>query len=332
VILHNDEFCHRFGSIAQLGRECGIPGTTLSDWRKKIKENPDWTPWESHSGEHLRTFTDEQEQELADIVWERMTKRMLVTNAELREIATKFWGTVETKTTTFACSAGFISDFKKVHGFSSRRSRYRRRSDTDVSEIRKWIAEVTGYLMDKPRDKIINYHETCWLVLPKNLMTWAPTGAEPADIRVEAGGAEKDRITVHASIKADGTKLPLLLIAQGNTARVGETQIGNIGQHWRTHTANGWQAEESSLIYLHLLRDHSGGVGDGADRIYLIADRPPAHVTDLVKQTAGELNIEITDIPASCTDKSQPFDQRIFGPLKAKAKRSCRIGLQMGEA
>jgi hypothetical protein len=127
-----------------------------------------------------------------------MTKHMLVTNAEFREIATKFWGTVETKMTTFVCSAGFISDFKKVHGFSSRRSRYRRRSDTDVSKIRKWIAEVTGYLMDKPRDKIIICDETCWLVLPENLITWAPTGADSVYIRAEGGRAEKDRITVHA--------------------------------------------------------------------------------------------------------------------------------------
>jgi hypothetical protein len=343
MILHDDEFCHRFGRIAQLGRECGIPGTTLSYWRKKIKENLDWTPWESLSGEHLKTFTDEQEQELADIVWERMTKHMLATNAEFREIATKFWGTVETKhmlnlwtvetkTTRCACVARFISLCKNVHKFSSRRSRFKSRSHPGVSEIRKWIAEVTEYLMDKPRDDIINCDETYWLVLPKNLMAWAPTGAGSVYIRAEGGGAEKDRITVHASIKADGTKLLLLFIAQGRTVRVEETQIGNVVEHCRTHTANGWQTEESLRIYLDLLRDHIGGVGDGAVRIYLIADRYPAHMTDLVKQTAGELNIEMIHIPVSCADECQPLDRRIFGPFKAEAKRRYRIGFQMREA
>jgi hypothetical protein len=198
---------------------------------QKMKEDLDWTAWESHYSERLRTFTDEQEQELGHIVWERMTKHMLVTNAEFKATAIKCWATFETKMSTFACSAGFISDFKKVHGLSSRRSQFKRRSDTDISEIRKWITAVTGYLMDSPRDKIINCDETWWLILPKNLITWGSTGADFVYIRAERGGAEKDRITVPASVKADGTKLPLLFIAQRKTARVEETQIGNSGEH-----------------------------------------------------------------------------------------------------
>jgi hypothetical protein len=91
---------------------------------------------------------------------------------------------------------------------------------------------MTTYLRDKSRDKIVNCDETCWLVLPKNLLRWTRKGAESVDIIPEGGGAEKDRITVHASISADGRKLPLLFIAEEKTQTVEDTQIRQVGEHW----------------------------------------------------------------------------------------------------
>jgi hypothetical protein len=189
---------------------------------------------------------------------------------------------------------------------------------------------MTTYLRDKPRDKIVNCDETCWLVLPKNLLTWTRKGVESVYITPEQGGAEKDRITVHASISAEGRKLPLLFIAEGKTRSVEDTQIGHVGGHWRVHTKNGWQTEENFTSDLRLLRVHIGGGQDAVDRVYLSIDLYTAHWTEQVRETAEELNIEMVPIPASSTDELQPLDRKVFAPLKAKAKHEYQMGRKRG--
>jgi hypothetical protein len=308
-----------------------------------IKEAPDWTPWHNHYGEHSRIFTDEQEDDLEDLIMRNWVDRnRLLTNDDFKEIAIEFWlqiaaaqGSEEAEMEyisrhPFSCSAGFIADFKRAHDISSRRSRFKRRSDADVGMMNTWITETTQYLVDKPREQIINCDETCWLVLPGNLLTWARKGAESVYIVPEGGGKQKERLTVHATIRANGTKLPLLFIAEGKTHVVEETQIGDIGEHWKAHTKTGWQTQESFLIYLELLRGYIRDGASGEDRIYLIIDLYKAHMTEAVRQRAHELNIELIFIPPGCTDELQPLDRKVFGPLKAKAKHQYRMGLRLG--
>jgi hypothetical protein len=135
---------------------------------------------------------------------------------------------------------------------------------------------------------------------------------------------------VHPSIKTDGTKLPLLFIAEGETRVVEEIQIGDVGEHWRVHIENRWQTHESFMISLEDLHGHIVGQSSDVDRIYLITDLYDAHMTEAVRERAKGLNIELILIPPSCTDELQPLDRKAFCPLKAKAKHQYRMGVKLG--
>jgi hypothetical protein len=63
--------------------------------------------------------------------------------------------------------------------------------------------------------------------------------------RVFSHGGEKalTLLTSHHWEKPRTTRS--LFIAQGKTARVEDTQIGNVDGHWRTYRGNGWQTAEA---------------------------------------------------------------------------------------
>lgn len=60
----------------------------------------------------------------------------------------------------FMASNGFIYNFKKHHGFSSRAAHYKRRPVTDSSFVEKWKAEIRQVFKTVPRDHILNCDET----------------------------------------------------------------------------------------------------------------------------------------------------------------------------
>jgi hypothetical protein len=88
-------------------------------------------------------------------------------------------------------------------------------------------SETISRLLFPRRDERDGGNKTCWLVLPF--------------------GAENDGMTVHASMTADGTKLPLMLIAHGKTNIMEDNQIGDIGGHWRLHAEDRRQTQTSFI-------------------------------------------------------------------------------------
>jgi hypothetical protein len=221
----------------------------------------------------------------------------------------------------FLCSDGFISDFKFRHDISSRAVHYKRRP-TGVSEEQKqhWIDHITLLLQTAPLDRIINCDETAWLVWPKGLLTWNHKGA--TDVHVTIPGCDKDSLTVTAAVTASGIKLPLQILAKGLTNHVHETQIGDIGDHWRDHSASRWQTELTFEHYLIKLSEHIGN-----EPFHLLLDLYSTHRTNHIKQLAVQLGITLHFIPPGMTDQFQPLDRKVFGELKAIARRLFHEGL-----
>ena len=81
----------------------------------------------------------------------------------------------------------------------------------------------------------------------------------------------------------------------------------------------GWTTEEVFIQYLELLSNHFNH-----EPIHLILDLYAAHRTDAVKQRAEELGITLYFIPPGCTDLVQPLDVKVFGALKATARKLFR--------
>lgn len=214
---------------------------------------------------------------------------------------------------SFNCSNGYIYNFKKRNGFSSRKIRMKRRPAAKEEDIIAWKEQITELLERCPKERILNCDETSWKVYPGNLLVWAETGGDGA--RVYIDGDDKNCLTVLATVTSTGAKLPLYFLASGKTTRVEETQVGDVGPHWKTHSESGWQTSETFQEYLMHLREF---YGDGD--INLVLDVHASHRTLEVKQIAETLGIHLWYIPPGCTDLLQPLDCLCFGALKSTAR------------
>jgi hypothetical protein len=173
--------------------------------------------------------------------------------------------------------------------------------------------EIIELLATADQETIIHCDETSWWLFPNGLLTWARIGDE--SIQVKTNRSPRTHLTVHASITAAGTKLPLLCFAHGKTEAVHVTPLGDVAYHWVIHSESGWQTSSTFKFHLTKLRECIG------DRpIQLICDLYAAHRTPQVRKCAADLGITLHFIPASLTDELQPLDRRVFGCLKAKAK------------
>ena len=298
----------------------GCPLSTVYRWRKKLQECPEFHPLSPRSAPN-RIFSEEEESSIAAMIrGEFLTKGLLFTDAEFRALImdqylSKYRDAEEAP--SFQCSNGFVYDFKRRHGFSSRKGRIARRPPTDQTSIQIWREQISHLLETCDRDRILNCDETSWTVFPNNILTWADVGAECVPLKVN--GDEKNCLTVLATVTANGGKLPLFFIAKGLTDRVLDTQIGDVSTHWRSFSKKGWQTADTFQEYLMHLREHYGD-----QEVHLLLDLHSSHRAPEVKLLAESLNIRLWFIPAGCTDILQPLDRRCFGALKATARKLWR--------
>lgn len=61
-------------------------------------------------------------------------------------------------------------------------------------------------------------------MFPDGILTWAKRGSD--NVHVHANCDEKKCMTALATVKVDGTKLPLMIIAKGKPDLVETTQLG----------------------------------------------------------------------------------------------------------
>ena len=302
----------------------GIPESSARRFVKRWNEDHDYRNYDySSRGEHNRIFSAEEERSIADFIRQNILEpgyyftdddfRQWIVQAFLEKHRDN-----DEELPEFNASNGFIYDFKRRNNISSRRAHFKRRTPTSASRIEPWIQEITSLLETVGKEDVYNCDETAWKLFPNGLLTWAQRGGD--NVAITTASEEKKCLTALATIRADGTKMPLMLIAKGKTSLVETTQLGDTGDHLRGHSENGWMDQENFETYLKWIRQHSGH-----DRtIHLILDVYAAHRTDSVKLMAQACNIILHFIPESYTDQLQPLDRRCFGALKATAKRVFR--------
>ena len=295
-------------------------------------------PLDRKWGQHSRIFTGEEEDSIADyIITNYIQQGAYFTDEDFVEIATEAWREKyipimnssdeeeRKKFKPFSCSRGFIQDFKYHHMFSSKTFHIKRRADPKSEKEKKFMDEMSALFNQVPHNRILNADETGWRLFPKGVLSWGETGVDNMSRNGDIN--DKSQVTVLATITADNQKLPLLFVAQGQTARCEDSQIGDVSYHWKTHSPSGWVTDDVFSFYLHRLREF---YEDDAE-LHLIMDLYPSHLTPKIKQEASDLGIIFHLIPAGLTDYYQPLDRRIFGIIKAKARKLFRIR-QKGEA
>ena len=317
-------------NIRALSRESGIPETTLRRWFKKWRDSSEFDPLEySAKGAFHRIFSDFEERNIATFIRNNIIAQgYLFTNDDFRTVVMAAFlekhNNEGTDVPHFNASDGFIDDFKKTHGFTSRKPHYKRRSPSKPEFVEAWKKEMEGVLESVPRSHILNCDETSWKLYPNGLLTWADCGSQNVQIRID--GDEKMSITALATIGCDGVKWPLFILAKGKTNRVETSQLGDISGHMSDHSRSGWMTVETFKHYLSKLRE----LADHEEPLHLVCDVYPAHRTPEVRQHAEQLNIVMHFIPAGLTDKWQPLDCKVSGCMKATARRVFRTAHPVG--
>jgi hypothetical protein len=142
----------------------------------------------------------------------------------------------------------------------------------------------------------------------------AEKGTESVKLKTAKG--EKESYTAYGCISAAGTKMPFWILAKGKTDLC-HTKFNAPHNVIVRHTQSGRTNEEMMLEYLQWLSNQAQG-----EPILLVLDVYPAHRRPRVRQRAGELDIELLEVPAGGTSEFQPLDRRIFGELKSRARRA----------
>jgi hypothetical protein len=131
-------------------------------------------------------------------------------------------------------------------------------------------------------------------------------------------------LTAIACIDAAGGKLPIWVLCRGKTAkceeryRSDEELQGSIrrGELILSHEINAWTNIDVACEYRRWVRSRFS-----RDPIVVVWDLDTAHRSATVQALALELGIRLEFIPSGMTGELQPLDRRIFGNLKARARR-----------
>jgi len=309
-----------------MANDYNFPISTISDWYGHYQLNPEWRPYNGKNHAlHNRIFTDEEENAIAEFINENYTNQgKLFTDEDFREIAMNAFldkHQNDENLPEFSVSDHFISDFKKRNHISSLTAHPKRRSDADAKRNQEWETSIQNLFSEFPRDRILNCDETSWQVFPNRIKTWAKTGSQNVQIRVN--GNVKESITALATVAADGTKCPLYLIAQGDTDRCEKSQLGDTAHHFTNHSHNGWSTTETFKEYLHQISDYCHN-----QPLHLLLDLHSSHRGNEIKELAESLNIFLHYIPAGQTHLYQPLDRNCFGCVKATGRHLFRKRFQ----
>jgi hypothetical protein len=308
-----------------IGGETRIPRATLYLWHKKFVTNNQWRPYDqSVHGTFHRIFTDEEEAALKEYV---VANYILPGNPFCDEdfppiamgaFLEKHAGN-KGPIPEFNCSNGFISDFKTRNHISSRIAHCHRRPSVTPEQEAEWVSRLKGLLSTEPHSRILNVDETCWRVYPTGMKTWAEKGAQ--GVHLQISGNEKEKLTVLATVAADRTKLPLVILAEGKTDRVEVSQLGDVGPHFTDHSESGWTTTDTFVRYLRFLRER---LFPDDMPIWLVLDCYSVHRDATVRSEAEALNIFLEFLPPGMTDAFQPLDRYVFGAMKAMCRRLYR--------
>ena len=321
VLFHGKLQNSNGSAMLRLSTELGIPQSTLYRWRDTSKRDPEWRPWKTNKRNQHRIFTDAEETSMCDFICRNFLEPgILFTNQDFKRIALDAWLEKYRDSDNdcrFEASDGFVTKFKKRHGFTSRRAHHKRRSTTDQQYVEQFMSTMKEILATKDPERIINADETFWRTIPGDMRTWGKRGSQ--NIQFHAAGGDKDGVTVVAAISAARTKLPLQIIATGRTDRC-LSQLGDTAHHLKARSKKRWSTGETFRTFLMSLRERF----PDDDPVWLVLDCYSAHRDKETLTLADSLGIKLIFIPAGFTDELQPLDRSVFGVLKGYLRRMWR--------
>lgn len=205
-------------------------------------------------------------------------------------------------------SDAWINVFMKRNHFSWRLAHYSRRGLIVQKHIDNYLRQLAEAIIKYGWERVYNLDETSVKINNGNLRTIAPVGTE----KVIFEGVRNDKKCFTALATCSRFKKePLIILGKGKIdACLSKFRKMNKAEVWKS--AKGWVDEDVMLKYLDWFALNVSSYNPCA----LVMDCYRAHRTDLVKEKAADLNIDLIFVPASGTSLFQPLDRRIFGIQK----------------
>ena len=191
-------------------------------------------------------------------------------------------------------SNGFITDFKKRWGFTSKRPRMSHvaKNPNLQTQMVSFREECVKWIKHVGPSMFFNFDETFWRLLQNCLMCWGVKG-NPTRLTTQTNA--KTGMTLGFTIAADGATLPILLIGKGRTA----TSLRKFGVEAHksrvvaTTSIKGWSTTATMLFYLkEVLIPYTKG-----QLACLTWDTYGSHLDEKVVSYAHTNNIHIIPTP-----------------------------------
>ena len=315
---------------------------TLQGYRGHLKRDPYWVPHPGNA-ERQKIFTPEEEKYLVKTIKDYAALGIPISYNLVRLICLAYYQQLYDRSELnnakvyFNCSNKFIGDFLAEHNLTHRRAHSKRRPETDPAEIQRYRAYLEDIASKYEHDHILNADETFWRCADRGLYTWASKGSD--NVHIYTPSNDKEGFTALATINLQGDKLPLLLIGKGTTTRCEKSQYGFSNPisnsytegaiyeelHFTDNSPSGWVTAAIWSRYLHFIRaqvPYIQGIdqNDPRNKIFLVCDSYAVHHSQMARDEAATLHIELVQVPKGTTDECQPLDRRIFGALKARGR------------
>lgn len=174
-------------------------------------------------------------------------------------------------------------------------------------------------LNDKP-EFVFNCDESGFCSDPKKFKALGEKGKA---LNRVSGGSGRESTTVLATISAAGKCLPPLIVFKGVAVQARHTSQNAYPGTLYTTSKNGWMEEPqffewfSSSFVEHVknLRIEKELPNQGA---ILMFDGHGSHISYRIIKAAIDNNIHLVKFPSHLTDRLQPLDKCVFGPIKTR--------------
>ena len=206
----------------------------------------------------------------------------------------------------------FMKKICERNMFSFRQMRKKKRSEIKQEEVDIFTKELSEVIKDYGVDRVINMDETPWCFVYAHGKVLVQKGVE--EVEAQLPDDFRRQMTVIATIKANGEKLPPLFLAKGTTAKCHQQFEGMLSKEKYEiyHSSSGKTDENVMIFYLNKLHEWIR-----QKPCALVLDRFAAHICEGTIQLARNLNIRLVFVPTSATEYYQPLDRRAFGALKS---------------
>ena len=309
-------------TLKQISEESNIPYGTIQYWHSKWKRDHEFSPGATF-GQHKRLFSKNQEIQVADLIrTQYLQHHIMIRRKHLRRILFSCWQSYDLPNRQHILmkniiSYHFMKKFCERNMFSFRQMRKKKRSEIKQEEVDAFTKELTEVIEKYGVDGVINMDETPWCFVYAHGKVLAQRGTE--EVEAQLPDDFRRQMTVIATIKANGEKLPPLFLAKGTTNKCHQQFDGikSKEKYEIYHSPSGKTDEEVMCFYLNKLHQWMR-----EKQCALVLDRFAAHICDSTLEEARKLDIRLVFVPTSATEYYQPLDRRVFGALKSAASSS----------